>query len=330
MPKLSQALLLILLLTSCEEPSQTLIPFEGVAMTIPYRILVDNPNHVQETIESVFSEVDLHYNRYNPHSELSVFNRTPAFEEFPLSPGLHALLLQTDRLVQATNGAFDPSIEPLQQLWKQALIDGKTPTPEQTLPLMQTLGWHHLKLNHSSAMKDVDGFALDLGGIAKGYAVDLLYERIHALGVSHLYVEWGGEIRVSKNHPSGRPWNVAIRPLDDKADPIVLELSDQAVATSGDYEQSYLALDDQGKQQRYFHILDRNTGTPLTASEDQHYSFTVIAPDCTTADGLATALFFHPDEEKIHTVFSHIKIYTQTMESKNVINNDRLPAHLSP
>lgn len=291
-------------------------------MTIPYRILVDNATHVQDTIESVFSEVDLHYNRYNPHSELSAFNRAPAFAAFPLSPGLHALLLQTDRLVQATNGAFDPSVEPLQHLWKQALYNGKTPSAEQIQPLMKTLGWHHLKLNASSAVKDVEGFALDLGGIAKGYAVDLLYEKIHALGVKHLYVEWGGEIRVSKNHPSGRPWNVAIHPLDPQADPIVLELSDQAVATSGDYEQSYLAIDDQGKQRRYFHILDLSTGIPLTASEDQHYSFTVVAPDCTTADGLATALFFHPDMEKIHTAYADIKIYIQTTENQNVIKND--------
>lgn len=285
-------------------------------MTIPYRILADSSipaERIQKTIDATFSEVDLHYNRYNPDSELSHFNRAQAFTNFPLSSGLHALLLKTDQLVQATDGAFDPSVEPLQQLWKQAFDQGKTPSHEQIRPLLKTLGWHHLKLKDNAAVKDIDGFALDLGGIAKGYAVDLLYERIHALGVSHLYVEWGGEIRVSKNHPSGRPWNVAIHPISD-AEPIVLELSNQAVATSGDYEQSYLAIDDQGKQQRYFHILDINTGTPLTAPEDKHYSFTVVAPDCTTADGLATALFFNPDVEKIHAAFTQIQIYTQTTE----------------
>lgn len=314
MPHLAKALLLAALLAGCEEASEPLRPFEGVAMTIPYRILADSafPEElIQETIRSTFAEVNLHYNRFNPHSELSVFNRTQAHVEFPLSPGLYQLLLQTDRIVQVSNGAFDPSVEPIQQLWKQSIAEGSTPSQEQIRPLLKALGWHHLKLNDTKAIKDVDGFAIDLGGIAKGYAVDLLYERIYAFGVKHLYVEWGGEIRVSKSHPSARPWHVAIKPLNPQAEPIILELSDQAVATSGDYEQSDWIVDDKGASTRYFHIIDRESGTPLTAPEGKHYSYTVVAPDCTTADGLATALFFKPDLEKIQSTFAGVKIYME-------------------
>lgn len=312
MPRISKTLCLVALLAGCAENPPPLRPFEGTTMTIPYRILVDSAiplSAVEETIESTFSEVDLHYNRYNPHSELSVFNRLPAQSAFPLSPGLLDLLQKTDRVVRATEGAFDPSVEPLQQLWKQSLVQGKTPSQEQITPLLRSLGWNHLKLNGALASKDEEAFALDLGGIAKGYAVDLLYERIHALGAKHLYVEWGGEIRVSKAHPSGRPWNVAIRPLNPSEEPIVLTLSDQAVATSGDYEQSYTVLDEKGVSKRYFHILNPRTGAPLSAEAHQHFSFTVVASDCTTADGLATALFFKPDLEKIRAEFPSVEIY---------------------
>lgn len=314
MPRIPKTLCLVALLAGCAETPPPLRPFEGMAMTIPYRILVDSTiplSAVEETIESTFSEVDLHYNRYNPHSELSVFNRLPAQTAFPLSPGLLDLIQKTDRVVRATEGAFDPSVEPLQQLWKQSLVQGKTPSQEQITPLLRSLGWHHLKLNGALASKDEDDFALDLGGIAKGYAVDLLYERIHALGAKHLYVEWGGEIRVSQNHPEGRPWNVAIRPLNPSAEAIILTLSDQAVATSGDYEQSYDALNEKGERKRYFHILDPHSGEPLRAEINQHYSFTVVAPDCTTADGLATALFFKPELEKIRMEFPSVKIYIE-------------------
>jgi thiamine biosynthesis lipoprotein len=314
MPQIAKALFLIALLAGCEEAPPQLFPFEGTAMTIPYRILVDGtipPEAVQQTIESTFSEVDLHYNRYNPQSELSRFNRAPANTAFSLSPGLYELLLKTDRIVAATNGSFDPSVETIQQIWKQSLLQGKTVPRDQIQPLMRQMGWHHLKLNGAIASKDQEGFALDLGGIAKGYAVDLLYERIHALGAKHLYVEWGGEIRVSKVHPESRPWNVAIRPLNPHAEPIVLTLSDQSVATSGDYEQSYTAVDDQGETIRYFHILDPRTGEPLRAEANQHFSCTVVAPDCTTADGLATALFFKPDLEKIHSEFPSVTIYIE-------------------
>ncbi len=283
---LQKALLLIFLLVGCQEPKPPLQRFEGIAMTIPYTILTDtslDESTAFKAIQEGFEEVNAHYNKFNPDSELSHINRLRKGERHTLSPRLLELLLLTEKIVTFSGGKFDPTIEPLQRLWKE----GKVSSQEELAEAKKIVGWSKIHIEGHQIWKEQEGVQLDLGGIAKGYAVDLLFEKLRALGSQHLYVEWGGEIRVSKEHPSKRPWMIGIRnPLhEDK--PLLTPLSNQAIATSGDYEQFYIL-----NGERYTHIVDPKTGSLLKARADAPKSLTIIAPTCALADALATCFFF--------------------------------------
>lgn len=279
---------LFLFLASCTS-ERPLTTYHGTTMTIDFHIVVDPPlPEVDAVIQQVFSEVNQIYNKWNSDSELSLFNRHPSTTPLPLSPELYQLLTLTDAMVKMTGGRFDPTIEPVEQLWKDALERGQEPSPASIQELKPAIGWDKIHFDSRSIWKDHPLTSLDLGGIAKGYAVDLLFERLQKAGATSLYVEWGGEIRVSKSHPDGRPWKVGIAHSDE-----VLALSDEAVATSGDYVQFWPI-----GEKIYFHIIDPFTLKPLERTSPRINSSTVIAPTCTVADALAKiGLFFSTENE---------------------------------
>lgn len=288
--------LLFLIISSCQ-PNSELPPsttsFTGNAMTIDYRITIGSGLPPQKKIEieqiiaTAFSEVDSIYNKWNPDSELAKINHAPARVAIPLSPQLESFLKQTDQIVTLTEGRFDPTIEPMQQLWKNKLEKGGLPTQSEIAALAPAIGWKNIHFGNGTISKDYETTMLDLGGIAKGYAVDILTERLNEGGFSNVYVEWGGEIRATGHHPERRPWNIFISRLEDPdaAQAIALvNLRNQAIATSGDYYQYWTVGD-----RRYFHIIDPHLHTPLIASKDSIASASVLADTCAFADGLATA-----------------------------------------
>lgn len=282
-------------------PSNT-TAFADNIMTIDYRITVGKSlseseiKLVQNIISSTFHEVDTVFNKWNPNSELSQLNSGMADEKIKISPELVRLLDLTNRIVTLTEGRFDPTIEPLQQLWKSRLENKQIPSPNEIASIQEALGWDKIHVDNGFFHKDHDKTQLDLGGIAKGYCVDLLVERINAAGYPDVFVEWGGEIRASGQHPDQRPWKIFISRLgnnspDDAID--ILTLNNQAIATSGDYLQNW-----QVGAESYFHILDPVTLQPLKIRPDSVASASVLAPSCAVADGLATALMMFENAEK--------------------------------
>lgn len=282
------ALLVALLLAGCsEQPPQETLKFRGIAMTIPFEVQTEDTASIEEVsqiIRDTFAYVDLHYNKFNPNSELSSINQSKSGVSLPISEGLYTLFKETDRVWKLTHGYFDPTVEPVHKLWKTAVSQGTLPS--QDALKNASIGWEKVHFDQKSIVKDSDALEIDLGGIAKGYAVDLLYERLKTANVRHLYVEWGGEIRVSKEHPSKRPWRIALN--SDR----FLELSDQSCATSGDSEQFWTV-----DETDYFHILNPKTMELLKRKASTGKNRTVIAPTCTLADGIATTLFFFEGKE---------------------------------
>lgn len=278
--------LFLLLLCACEKSPTT---FSGKAMEIGYKVIVASPkkSEVEEIIQDVFAEVDSHLNNWNPDSEISQLNRLSAGEKVALSSILERVLLQADQLVHLTEGKFDPTVEPLQQIWKNHLRRDHVPPEELLSPLLPAIGWENVHIEKGFFWKDHPLTALDLGGIAKGYCVDLLSERLTQLGFVNHLVEWGGEIRTSGRHPNGRKWNVAIAGIT------TIEMEENAIATSGDYFQSWSV-----GGITYTHIINPLTKRPLEVRENSIASATILAPSCTLADGLATAmmLFDSPEE----------------------------------
>lgn len=265
---------------------------------------------VQHVIDKTFLEIDEVYNKWNPQSEISRINALPAQTPHILSPSLARFLEKTDVLVKLSGGRFDPTVEPLQQLWKDKLMQGKIPSIAEVEGLRPCIGWHTLHLSNGILIKKEGATKLDLGGIAKGYCVDLLIERLHQLGLDHLYVEWGGEIRTLGRHPSGRPWRVFITRLGNP-DPAhalaTIELVDSALATSGDYFQNWTITTREGAERSYCHVFNPHTLSPLEVKPGSIASASLLAPDCMTADALAKVLMLFDTQAEAMAWFEELQ-----------------------
>lgn len=300
---------------SSSTPPTALHEFSGKAMTIEYKIWIGEPLTSQEraalesTIASTFEEVDSIYNSRNEQSEVSKLNRLSKGEKVPISPKLEHFLKVTEEIVRLSEGRFDPTIGPLKQLWKSALSVGREPTPGEVSVIVPAIGWNKIHYGDGTFYKDHSLTSLDLGGIAKGFCVDLLVERIANQGFGNIYVEWGGEIRALGEHPAKIPWTTSF---------MKIPLQDAALATSGESNlQSWIVVDkNSGKKAVYFHIIDPRTFRPILAQDHCIASASVLAGNCTFADGLATVamMFDSPQEalkwsEKIKALYPTVRFW---------------------
>jgi thiamine biosynthesis lipoprotein len=245
------------------------------------------------------------YNKWNAKSEVSQFNRAQAGEKIALSNDLQKLLELTNKVVNVTGGRFDPTIEPIQKLWKERLAAGMIPSAEEIGIIAPAIGWHNVHYADGMIWKDHNATSLDLGGIAKGYAIDLLVEKLISSRYRNVYVEWGGEIRSQGKHPEDRPWTIFISRLTDE-DPdhavATLMMDNNALATSGDYLQNTTV-----DGITYFHIIDPRTLRPLVSTPTSIASASVLAKTCAFADGLATAAMLFTSEEEAIAWFKKLK-----------------------
>ncbi|GIW80927.1 MAG: thiamine biosynthesis lipoprotein ApbE [Gemmatales bacterium] len=202
-----------------------------------------------------------------------------------VSSDLFAVLWQAQKMAEQSNGAFDVTIGPVVRLWRRCRLKNKLPTPQELAQARSLVGFRNLVLDpkHQTVQLKQPGMRLDLGGIGKGFAADKAIETLARLGVDRALVSAGGDIVVSKPPPDSDGWRIGIAPLEDPdARPErFIFLADAAIATSGDAER-YVEIDGI----RYSHIVDPRTGLGLVG----RISATVIAPDGTTADALATTL----------------------------------------
>jgi thiamine biosynthesis lipoprotein len=203
-----------------------------------------------------------------------------------LDPENSAVLHLALEIAGESGGAFDPTLLPVTALWDFE-TGGRVPGPEELAQARSRTGYRALRLDSAGEASLPEGFALDLGGIAKGAVVDLLAEHLIESGRSDFLIDAGGDILVSGQKDSGQPWVIAVR-HPRKSDAVLgllglgAEGRQTAVVTSGDYERYF-----EREGVRYHHILDPATGRPARGL----VSVTVIAPSAAEADGLATAAF---------------------------------------
>jgi thiamine biosynthesis lipoprotein len=209
-------------------------------------------------------------------------------ETVRVSPALAYLLLRAQRYSEESNGAFEPGVGALVELW--GFHEG-TVTPTAPPASAAIVAWverdsgvHNLEITPDGFVTRTrgDAFMLDLGGIAKGAALDRIIAELRAAHVENALVNAGGQVRVLGSRDE-HLWRIGIRA--PRADTIlgVVELdSGESVSTSGDYERFY---DHAGR--RMHHILDPRTGYPVTHTQ----AVTVVAADGTLADAASTALF---------------------------------------
>ncbi|HEY4251328.1 MAG TPA: FAD:protein FMN transferase [Roseomonas sp.] len=235
---------------------------------------------VQRALDAVVGEMS----GWEAASDLSRFNRAPAGSWHQLPDGFLAVLRAGLDLAAATDGAFDPTIGPLIDLWGFG-----PPAVPPGLPIAQAIaaararvGWRGLRLEGDRALQP-SGLALDLSGIAKGHGVDRAATALAGLGIASFLVEVGGELRGQGVKPDFSPWWVEIdRPPGSDAAPFRVALHGLSVATSGDYRRFF-----RHGAFRYAHTIDPRSGWPCGGGLA---SVTVLHPDCMQADALATAL----------------------------------------
>jgi len=275
-------------------------------MTMPYCVKIgavlndSDQMKVANIIDETFHEVNTIYNKWNPDSELSKLNQAKAATLIPLSKKLLTLLHLSGEIVSESQGFYDPTVEPLVRLWKRHLEEGNIPSDAAIESLQKEIGWNRFKFESGQFMKESDSLEIDLSGIAKGYAVDLIVENLKKAGFHNVYVEWGGEIRASGKHPDQRPWRVYIAQFEDP-DPDhaldIVDLDNSAIATSGNYLQTWQTAE---SGISYTHILNPKTGQMLQVTPDSICSVSVKAKTCALADGLATAaMLFNTQQEAL-------------------------------
>lgn len=230
--------------------------------------------------------LDIICSDYSPTSELmKLCARAQPGRAESISEDLARVLARSQQLARRTNGAFDVTVGPLTKLWRRTRRRKVLPSARRLLEARRAVGHAHLQVDRDGRQVTFarTGMRLDLGGIAKGYAVDRAIEILARHGIKRAMVDGSGDIAVGDPPPGRSGWQVAVASLKnpDATPTRVLDLVNTAVATSGD---AYQSVTINGR--RYSHILDPRTGLGLSVSS----SVTVVAPDAATADGLASAI----------------------------------------
>ncbi len=223
---------------------------------------------------------------YDPESELNKLCRLSGpGKPIKVSQPLLEVLIKSQALSQETKGAFDVTISPVVRLWRRARRQKLMPKNQRLQAARNKVGYESMKISLKDQTVELlkENMRLDLGGIAKGYAADVALTVLKKNGVSRAMIDASGDIVLGDPPPNTCGWKIGISSSDEQKGKIdrYLLLHNMAVATSGDALQ-HVVID--GK--RYSHIVDPRTGLGLT---DQS-RVTVIAPDGTTADSLASAI----------------------------------------
>ncbi len=246
------------------------------------RALGQAANHALDEIERIDQQMSL----YIPQSELCWVNAHAAQGPVPVEPGLFRLLSRAAEIWKATEGAFDVTVGPLLECWGFFRGRGTVPPDSEIDRALERVGMEHVELD--SRAKSVrfgrTGVKIDLGAMAKGYAVDCAVALLAESGVQRALLHGGLSTVYALGAPPGRAgWSVGIRhPTEAGRRLRTVELRDQALSTSGSYEKSF-----EHEGVVYSHILDPRNGRPVRGM----LSATAIAKAAYESDALSTAFF---------------------------------------
>jgi FAD:protein FMN transferase len=299
-PSRRATLFLLCMLAACTRTPEE-IALSGPSMGTTYTIKIVrhsdaiDTHQIEQSVERILAAVDQEMSTYRPDSEISRFNDSDSKDWFAVSADLAQVAVESQRIAALSRGAFDITVAPLVNLWGFGTSGARTapPSRDEIATALALCGYRHLdvRLSPAALRKDLPGLHLDLNGIAPGYAVDLLAKEFVARGLTDFSIELGGEIQTRGHRADGTPWRVAIEhPLLRQSAPYaVVNLSGEAISTSGDYRQffSFAGL-------RYSHTIDPATGRPVAHALT---SIVIVRPTTAEADGLSTALMVLGPEE---------------------------------
>ena len=260
--------------------------------TVAVKIYTRDVKKGKHIIEKAFEEarrIERIMEANKGNGELRRLNTRKRFGRFGISPELRDVIKAARSHYEMSGGAFDPTIAPVKWLWNFE-DDGRVPSESEMQDAIRLVGFSRIELRGDSLQFDDLQTKLDLGGVAKGYVVDRMIDRLRQGGIQSIIINAGGDIATFGTKPGGEAWVIGLR---HPRLPRTLVLSWNpypAVATSGDYQRYFM---ENGR--RYHHILDPKTGYPA----EDCVSVTVWTTNAMVADILATTIFVLGPEKGI-------------------------------
>jgi thiamine biosynthesis lipoprotein len=273
------------------------------AMSTPVRICF---SHEQVSLVADFhraavewiAHFEARYSRFIPKSIIGQLNAGAAADWMDVDEQTEALLDLCNEMYRMTAGVFDPTSLPLLRLWDWKAVPPRVPDADATAAARRLVGWGKVERRAGAIRFGLPGMGLDLGGIGKEYAVDQVVRLARERMIANVMVDIGQDIRVVGHGPDKDAWYIGLEEPDQPGKCwSCVRLTDQAVATSGDYFRSFTH-----EGRRYGHILDVRTGEPVS---NGCQAVTVVAPTCVKAGILSTAAFILGPRDGLEMIQRH-------------------------
>jgi thiamine biosynthesis lipoprotein len=255
----------------------------GITLGAAY---ADRIESVAEHIRAIFDRMEREMSAYRPDSAISELSRMAGVAPVAVSEDTFRVLDLGRHFASLSDGAFDHTVSPLASLWgfNGSRVPMAIPSDASIRERLKLVDYRRLVLQDGTAFLPVQGMAVDLGGIAKGYAVDRACDYCLGEGIEDFLIDFSGNVRAFGRPSRKEGWQIGVRdPFDGSRILGKIALpGGQAVATSGSYERFVEIMGEQ-----FSHIIDPRTGYPVAGTA----SVTVLAADAVTADALSTAFF---------------------------------------
>lgn len=282
-----------------------------------YNVTYQSDQDLQKDIEAQMKQVDAALSTFNKQSIISAINQNKPVTVNQMFKDVFTL---AQKVSAETDGAFDITVAPMVNEWGFGFKTGVKPTKAVIDSLRAIVGYQKVRLEGDRIIKSDPRVMLDCSAIAKGYGSDVVARYLRKQGIKNFMVEIGGEIVTSGINEKRVPWKIGVtKPVDDSLQTnqelqTVLNVTDKAMATSGNYRNFYYKG---GK--KYAHTIDPKTGYPVQHSI---LSSTVIADNCATADAYATSFMVLGMEgaQKVLAKHPELMVYFIYSDAKGNLN----------
>lgn len=295
---------------------------EGMVFGTVYNIIYQYDSDIKQDIEAELQKVD---NSLSPFNKTSIISKVNRNENPKVDEMFTEVFNLAAKVSSETGGAFDITVAPLVNMWGFGTKQFHRPDKESVDSLMRFVGFHKVSLRDGHVVKSDPRIQLDCSAIAKGYGCDVVARYLRSKGIKNFMIEIGGEVVTSGQNEKQLPWKIGVtKPTDDSLQDnqelqTILNVTDKAMATSGNYRNFYI---DGGR--KLAHTIDPHTGYPVQHSL---LSSTVIASDCATADAYATSFMVLGVEKAKEVLSRHPELMAYFIYSDK---NGRMNVWFSP